>query len=59
MSRRGATGWEEKNGEGVQGGEGRGGRCKKKRKKKKKRKRCKKREQGFLCVLVGKESRGE
>lgn len=27
--------------------------------KKKKRKRCKKREQGFLCVLVGKESKGE
>lgn len=24
-----------------------------------KRKRCKKREQGFLCVLVGEESKGE
>lgn len=30
-----------------------------KRKKERKQERCKKREQGFLCVLVGEESRGE
>lgn len=48
--RRGAskTGWEKENGEG--GGDGEG---------MQKRKRCKKREQGFLCVWVGEESKGE
>lgn len=42
------TGWEKENGEGGGGGEGM-----------QKRKRCKKREQGFLCVWVGEESKGE
>lgn len=50
ITRRGATktGWQKENGGGGGGGE-----------EMQKRKRCNKREQGFLCVLVGEESKGE
>lgn len=52
MRRRGATkiGWEKESGKRGEVGKGM---------QEKKRKRCKKKEQGFLCVFVEEESKGE